>query len=418
MFVTKLVLAVLATSLLIGDTVLAHEEHSIPLVSRELHVEKARRSLANCEAQLRSPEFLQRREAQTHEFVKRHLEKRDKLRKRQTCVSLYGQCGGLTYTGATCCVSGATCTYSNAYYSQCLASSSTSSSTSSSKTTTTASSSKTTTTASSSKTTTSTTTAKSSSSTKTSTTTLTSSSTTKTTSSSAATGTSSAISLFPSVKCVMAPELTEGPYYVGGEYVRPDMRETQPGVELLLDLQFIDLNTCKVIPNAMIEFWHCNYIGVYSGISSQGTLGQTFHRGLQPTDSNGIVQMITQFPGWYTGRATHIHLTAHLNGQTLSNSTYSGGTISHIGQLFFPESVLSVIDTTSPYSSHTVTRMKNSADGIYQQSYTSTYTSELTVQNLGSTAADGYLGYISVGVDTSVDYTTTLNSGNNPKLSG
>ncbi|KAF9022237.1 carbohydrate-binding module family 1 protein [Hymenopellis radicata] len=32
----------------------------------------------------------------------------------------YGQCGGTGWTGATTCVSGYTCTYSNAWYSQCL----------------------------------------------------------------------------------------------------------------------------------------------------------------------------------------------------------------------------------------------------------------------------------------------------------
>ncbi|KAJ7250088.1 glycoside hydrolase family 62 protein [Mycena haematopus] len=37
-----------------------------------------------------------------------------------TCVAQYGQCGGTTYTGATCCQSSFTCTFSNPYYSQCL----------------------------------------------------------------------------------------------------------------------------------------------------------------------------------------------------------------------------------------------------------------------------------------------------------
>ncbi|KDQ55158.1 glycoside hydrolase family 5 protein [Jaapia argillacea MUCL 33604] len=68
---------------------------------------------------------------------------------------LYGQCGGLNWTGATTCVAGAVCTYSNAYYSQCLPASSSSSSTHS---TTTTSSSHSTTTTSTSHTTTTTTT--------------------------------------------------------------------------------------------------------------------------------------------------------------------------------------------------------------------------------------------------------------------
>ncbi|KAJ1551547.1 hypothetical protein HK096_008632 [Nowakowskiella sp. JEL0078] len=33
---------------------------------------------------------------------------------------LYGQCGGIGFTGSTTCVAGAVCVYTNAYYSQCL----------------------------------------------------------------------------------------------------------------------------------------------------------------------------------------------------------------------------------------------------------------------------------------------------------
>lgn len=36
------------------------------------------------------------------------------------CSALYGQCGGLYWTGATCCSSG-TCQFDNDWYSQCLA---------------------------------------------------------------------------------------------------------------------------------------------------------------------------------------------------------------------------------------------------------------------------------------------------------
>lgn len=37
-------------------------------------------------------------------------------------VAMWGQCGGETYTGSTTCICGATCVYSNPWYSQCLAS--------------------------------------------------------------------------------------------------------------------------------------------------------------------------------------------------------------------------------------------------------------------------------------------------------
>ena len=58
--------------------------------------------------------------------------------------------------------------------------------------------------------------------------------------------------------CLLQPETTEGPYYVSGELIREDMREDQTGIEMILDLQFIDTTTCKPLKDQFIEFWSCN----------------------------------------------------------------------------------------------------------------------------------------------------------------
>src|SRR5947208_3585985 len=102
----------------------------------------------------------------------------------------------------------------------------------------------------------------------------------------------------------------------------------------------------------MLDFWHCNSTGVYSGIIANGNgdqsdatnINNTFLRGLQPTEYDGVAQFTTLFPGHYTGRAPHIHVMAHFNGTILPNSTYSGGTVSHIGQLFFDQSLISEVE--------------------------------------------------------------------------
>lgn len=57
-------------------------------------------------------------------------------RQSTTCAAMYAQCGGTGFSGSTCCVSGSVCTYSNAYYSQCLPGTASSSSTSASVVTT------------------------------------------------------------------------------------------------------------------------------------------------------------------------------------------------------------------------------------------------------------------------------------------
>lgn len=87
----------------------------------------------------------------------------------------------------------------------------------------------------------------------------------------------------------------------------------------------------------MVDIWSCNSTGVYSGVSAagQGGLKSTFLRGVQVTDSDGVVNFDTLFPGHYSGRASHTHIITH-SGATLNpNGTYSGGHISHLSQLFY-----------------------------------------------------------------------------------
>ena len=54
------------------------------------------------------------------------------------------------------------------------------------------------------------------------------------------------------VKCVLTPEMTEGPYYIAGEKVRRDIREGHPGTKLTLRLRVLDASTCKPRHAAMI----------------------------------------------------------------------------------------------------------------------------------------------------------------------
>jgi hypothetical protein len=83
------------------------------------------------------------------------------------------------------------------------------------------------------------------------------------------------------------------------------------------------------------------------------------------------MQMKTSFPGWYQGRATHIHIAAHLNGTINSEiNTYEGGVTSHIGQVFFPEETLEQVDTATPYNTNTVTRLRNAEDSIFVEENT------------------------------------------------
>ncbi|GMF31057.1 unnamed protein product [Phytophthora lilii] len=114
---------------------------------------------------------------------------------------------------------------------------------------------------------------------------------------------------------VVEPELTEGPYYVLGEYIRNDMRQEQKGIPMYMDIQVIDVSTCNPVKDMYVDLWHCNATGVYSGDVASGNgdntdtsnADATFLRSVTPTDEDGVAQITSIFPGSYTGRTTHVH---------------------------------------------------------------------------------------------------------------
>lgn len=125
------------------------------------------------------------------------------------------------------------------------------------------------------------------------------------------------------------------------------------------------------------------------------------------TDSDGIAQFITTFPGHYTGRATHAHVVGYLNGTVLDNGTYSGGSISHIGQLFFDQDLITEVERTSPYSSNTQTITTNAEDSILSNEAENESDPVVNYVLLGETVADGIFAWISIGVDSTAAYTGT-----------
>ncbi len=164
--------------------------------------------------------------------------------------------------------------------------------------------------------------------------------------------------------CTLAPEMTEGPYYVDLERIRRDVTEDRPGLPLRLEIQVVDSSSCEPLENAAVDIWHCDALGVYSAIESAGTEDETFLRGVQLTGADGVATFKTIFPGWYPGRVTHIHLKVH-EGSEADGSTYQGGHVAHTGQLFFPDKQVNEVYELEPYADHEGTRTLLSADSIY-----------------------------------------------------
>lgn len=177
--------------------------------------------------------------------------------------------------------------------------------------------------------------------------------------------------------CMLAPELTEGPFYVPGEPERRDITEGRPGMPLRLELTTLDGASCEPLKGATIELWHADAAGEYSGVN--GASG-SFMRGSQPTDAKGLATFETIYPGWYMGRAVHIHVKAHV-----------GGAVVHTGQLFFDDAVSSRVFASGAYAGRGEPDVTNAEDPIYLQGGDA---STLGLHRAG----DGYVGSISMGL--------------------
>lgn len=167
--------------------------------------------------------------------------------------------------------------------------------------------------------------------------------------------------------CVVRPELTEGPLFVEEDLNRSDIRldpsngKVSEGVQF--DLAFrvsqIANGACTSLASVMVDVWHCDAFGVYSDTDQLGfqTVGQKFLRGYQISDENGIVRFTTIYPGWYEGRAVHIHFKMR-NDQGYEFTS----------QLFFDDALTDEVFKQEPYASKGERKLRNADDGIYQQS--------------------------------------------------
>ncbi|TEY39971.1 hypothetical protein BOTCAL_0445g00040 [Botryotinia calthae] len=224
--------------------------------------------------------------------------------------------------------------------------------------------------------------------------------------------------------CILVPEVTEGPFYITGDYIRADVRETaiQSGIDLILDIQVIDTSTCEPVSDVYVDFWYANSTGTYSGVtdaSVPGNINATFARGIQTTGSEGATQFTAFYPGHYQGRTQHIHVATHsateffllgiseiennadnvTYNRAFPNGTYQGSTVSHTGQIFFDTSLSNQIEALTPYSTNpNPGSTTNANDGIFlQEAALGDPVVEYSL--LGSTLSEGLFGWIAFGID-------------------
>ncbi|KAI0799384.1 Intradiol ring-cleavage dioxygenase [Xylaria sp. FL0064] len=224
--------------------------------------------------------------------------------------------------------------------------------------------------------------------------------------------------VFSDTQCtVLNPEGEVGPFYVPGEYIRSDLRDSEPGVEMFIDAQFIDVNTCEPIVGGWFDVWNCNSTGVYSGIQSDNNgngddasnLNNTALRGLQQTDDNGVVQFQSIFPGHYSGRTNHMHVVFHTNATVLANGTLTGGNVPHIGQFFWDQSLIDEVEALEPYSTNKQSITTNEEDHVFGEQETEGSDSDpvFNYVYLGDDVSEGLFTWIVVGINTTASYTPT-----------
>ena len=169
--------------------------------------------------------------------------------------------------------------------------------------------------------------------------------------------------------CIARPQQTEGPFFVDERLTRSDIRgdpatgRVSPGAPLELTLAVASLvdGACAPLRGAIVEVWQCDAAGRYSDVRdfAGSTAGQRFLRGNQITDAEGVVRFVTIVPGWYEGRAVHIHFAIDTQGDGRRRRRFTS-------QLYFDDAFLDRVHAQPPYAARGARRLRNGDDGIFR----------------------------------------------------
>jgi protocatechuate 3,4-dioxygenase beta subunit len=166
--------------------------------------------------------------------------------------------------------------------------------------------------------------------------------------------------------CTVTPAETKGPFPIKtpSQLVLENIKSDRVGVALLINLVIENTNNnCSPLADVLVDVWHCDKDGNYSeygGTSMQQTDYTSVHflRGRQTTNSKGEVSFISIFPGWYQGRAPHVHV------EVLSST----GSSLLVTQIAFPETVTNTVYSSTNYVSHGQADTSNTKDNVFSDS--------------------------------------------------
>lgn len=180
--------------------------------------------------------------------------------------------------------------------------------------------------------------------------------------------------------CVVSPAETDGPFPIKtpSDWVRENIIGNKTGVPLMINIMVQNTNSsCAPLEDVFVDIWQCDSRGNYSEYNGQQDgdfTSEHFLRGRQTTDTNGSATFISLYPGWYPGRAPHLHL------EILSNT----GTSLLITQVAFPEDISETVYETTGYGGKADT--KNKRDGEFKDSLSRNIADSVT-----GNVTDGYI---------------------------
>jgi protocatechuate 3,4-dioxygenase beta subunit len=211
--------------------------------------------------------------------------------------------------------------------------------------------------------------------------------------------------------CVVRPALTEGPYFVDVDLNRSDIRvepsdgSMKEGLPLQLRFRVSNVaeNACSPLAGAQVDIWHCDADGAYSGVSdpSFDTSEQKWLRGYQITDELGLAEFMSIYPGWYSGRTTHIHFKIRTDPESDSGYEFTS-------QLFFDENITDIVQAEAPYADKGYRDTLNTDDNIFQSS------EGLLTLALEPLEGGGYTATFDIGLDLTQPAVESGGQGGNP----
>lgn len=152
-------------------------------------------------------------------------------------------------------------------------------------------------------------------------------------------------------QCAMLKDSIEGPFYFCTNPGVADIARGLPGAPLVIAMRAIDAATCQPIANAVIDVWHCDAKGLYSGqnMAIDEAIKSASHappvnddrhcRGALRTDADGIAEFRSIYPGYYVERAIHIHFKVHIGNRAFVTN-----------QALLPESDNGTVMAIAPYN--------------------------------------------------------------------